>query len=250
MNEQCACFCSDDLILDPTHLVFGPPRLDGSRLTARAEIEQPRSPVYALIVSTVLSDSDQQGAKEEFSSLLADLQADFQLAALRGDDDLPDDPPDDPDPGPLDDPSITLIEPVLGEVPQDWEFGVVFALLAPIPAPGPQIAASFVPVGGGRPFVGGARAHKGHVYRRSDGGVIHAKLTSLVGSEILDPGGRTVTGPGEANSRKTHGRGIGVTNNTNYRCRYSLTGNFGLHVQVSAQAGPAPPADRDTDTES
>jgi hypothetical protein len=157
------------------------------------------------------------------------LQADFLLAALRDDDDLP----DDPDQESSDDLSGTLIMPVLREVPQDWEFGVVFALLAPIPPPGPQFPPHAAPIGGAQPIVGGARVNRGHVYRRSDGGMIHARLTSLVGSEILNPGGLIVTGPGDRNSRRAHGRGIGVRNNWNYRCRYSLTGNFGLHVRVS-----------------
>jgi hypothetical protein len=127
---------------------------------------------------------------------------------------------------------------------------VVFALIAPIPPPVPQFSAHSVPRGGAQPIVGGARVNRGHAYRRSDGGMIHAKLTSLVGSEILNPGGLTVAGPGDGNSRRTHGRRIRVRNNSNYRCRYSLTGNFGLHVQVSPLAGPLPPADRDRATES
>jgi hypothetical protein len=250
MNEKCVCSCSDDLILHPKHLRFGPPRLDGNRLTARAEIEQPSTPVHMLIVSTVLPDTGQQEAKAEFSYLLADLEADFQLEARRDDDDLPDDPPDDPDPESSDDPGSILIRPVLREVSQDREFGVAFEFIASTPPSGPQIFTLSTPLGDAVPIQGGARVHGGHVYRRSDGEMIHAKLTSLVGSEILNPGDLVVTGPGDGNSRRTHGRGIGVRNHSNYRVRYTLTGNFGLHVQVSAAARPVLAADRDRDTES
>jgi len=249
MNDKCVCSCSDELIFHPKHLKFSPPRLDGNRLTAQAEIDQPRTPVHALIVSTVLPKTGQQEAKAEFNYLLADLEADFQIAARRDDNDLP----DDPDPESSDDPSDILIRPVLHAIPQDREFVVAFEFIASVPSlpsPDPHISMLSGLLGGELPIVGGARANKGHAYRRSDGGVIHAKLTSLVGSEILYPGSLTVPGPGAGNSRKTHGRRIRVKNNSNYRCRYTLTGNFGLHVQVSAATRPVLAADRDRDTES
>jgi hypothetical protein len=234
MNEGHDYPCAGSLIVNLRRLNFGPPQSNGREVSRRAVIPQPPdSALFALNVSTKISDGGKKAAEEDLRVLVADLEADFLLTTPRSDD--VDETSGDPDPEQGYSDLDVLITPELVAATLDGEYGVVFIVQASIPG-----------LSGGSESVSSVntfdvpqttiKRRTKHIYRSESGAAIKTTVTSIQNTEHVYPGNLEIDAPDDKTVKSTK---VTIVNRSQQKSAvYSMTGSW-KQVIVKKLAGPA-----------